>query len=205
MEEITELRFNALAGYARQPQAALTGEDLAYFAAEDGSILGLIIRDLEDGDFAGMAFGRDAKLRFRWTSMTEFFETPDQAHGALERLITELLVEPEEFHHQGDEEGDPVDFFAPVHAPEALHPDFQQVASEMGFYPARGIIEPMMRWHEDLDGNFVEQFQSTAFDQRIWELYLLRRLSNLVSFSIRVMPCLISSAKACLGKSPSRP
>lgn len=75
MEEITELRFNALAGYARQPQAALTGEELAYFEAEDGSLLGLIIRDLEDGDFAGMAFGRDAKLRFRWTSMTEFFET----------------------------------------------------------------------------------------------------------------------------------
>lgn len=179
MEEITELRFNALAGYARQPQAALTGEELAYFEAECGSILGLIIRDLEDDDFAGMAFGRDAKLRFRWTSMTEFFETPEQAHDALEKLITELLDEPEEFHYQGDEEGDPVDFFAPVHAPEALNPDFQQVATEMGFGPARGIIKPMMRWHEDLDGNFVEQFQSTAFDQRIWELYLFATLVEL--------------------------
>lgn len=179
MEEITELRFNALAGYARQPQAALTGEELAYFEAEDGSLLGLIIRDLEDGDFAGMAFGRDAKLRFRWTSMTEFFETPEQAHGALERLITELHDEPKEFHHQGDEDGDPVDFFAPLHAPEALHTDFQKVASEAGFFPARGIIEPMMRWHEDLDGNFVEQFQSTAFDQRIWELYLFATLVEL--------------------------
>lgn len=36
-----------------------------------------------------------------------------------------------------------------------------------------------MRWHEDLDGNFVEQFQSTAFDQRIWELYLFATLTEL--------------------------
>ncbi len=36
-----------------------------------------------------------------------------------------------------------------------------------------------MRWHEDLDGNFVEQFQSTAFDQRIWELCLFALLIEL--------------------------
>jgi hypothetical protein len=37
---------------------------------------------------------------------------------------------------------------------------------------ARDIIEPMMRWYEDVDGNFIEQFQTTGFDSRIWELYL---------------------------------
>lgn len=34
----------------------------------------------------------------------------------------------------------------------------------------------MMRWYEDADGNFVEQFQTTGFDQRIWELYLFAML-----------------------------
>ena len=29
-----------------------------------------------------------------------------------------------------------------------------------------------MNWYEDVDGNFVEQFQSSAFDARLWELYL---------------------------------
>lgn len=179
LKEISEIRFNAIAGYARHPRAALTGEELAYYETEDGSILGLLIRDRADGDFAGMAFGRDAKLRFRWTSMTNFLESPELAHDALAELMTNLLDEPDEFHHQGDEKGEPVDFFAPVHPAEILHPDFQQVASEIGFFPARGIIEPMMRWHEDLDGNFVEQFQSTAFDQRIWELYLFATLIEL--------------------------
>lgn len=179
MREISVTRFNAIAGYARHPRAVLTGEELAYYEADDGSILGLLIRDRADRDFAGMAFGPDAKLRFRWTSMTDFFESRELAHDALEKLITSLLDEPDEFHHQGDEKGEPVDFFTPVHSPEVLHPDFQQVASELGFFPARGIIEHMMRWHEDLDGNFVEQFQSTAFDQRIWELYLFAMLIEL--------------------------
>jgi len=30
----------------------------------------------------------------------------------------------------------------------------------------------MMRYHEDVDGNFVQQFQTTGFDARLWELYL---------------------------------
>lgn len=179
MKEISETRFNAIAGYARHPRAQMLGEEIAYFEADDGSIMGLLIRDRADNDFAGVAFGRDQLLRFRWTSMTDFLQSPEQAREALAQMMTDLLDEPEEFHHQGDEEGEPVDFFVPLHAPEALHPDFQNVMSSDEFSPARGIIEPMMRWHEDLDGNFVEQFQSTAFDQRIWELYLFALLTEL--------------------------
>ncbi|NKK72477.1 hypothetical protein GFM13_19250 [Rhizobium leguminosarum bv. viciae] len=178
MREISEARFNAIAGYARQPYARITGEELKYFEDEGGALLGLLIRDRADNDFAGMAFGRDKRLRFRWTSMTEFFERPETAVNALSKLIAELLVEPEEFHYQGDEVGKPVDFFAQVHPPERLHPDFLTVATAAQFSSARGVIEPMMRWHEDLDGNFVEQFQSTAFDQRIWELYLFAMLTE---------------------------
>jgi hypothetical protein len=111
--------------------------------------------------------------------MTDFLEDPELAQNALAELMADLIEEPNEFHHQGDEKGEPVDFLTPVHPPESLHPDFQQLANEIGFFPARGIIEPMMRWHEDLDGNFVEQFQSTAFDQRIWELYLFAMLIEL--------------------------
>lgn len=33
-----------------------------------------------------------------------------------------------------------------------------------------------MRWYEDVDGNFIEQFQTTAFDARLWELYLFATL-----------------------------
>ena len=36
-----------------------------------------------------------------------------------------------------------------------------------------------MRWYEDVDGNFIEQFQTNGFDSRIWELYLFATLVEL--------------------------
>ena len=182
MEEISATRFNAIAGYARGPRARLIGEEIGYYQATGGKLLGLLVRDRTDGDYGGMVMGPDKKLRFRSTSMTEFFEAPWQAVDALDKLMNKLVNVPEEFHHQGDEDGPPVDFFSPLHAPEDLHPAFQTLASEAVFSPARAIIEPMMRWHEDLDGNFVEQFQSTGFDQRMWELYLFAMLTELGYF-----------------------
>jgi hypothetical protein len=34
----------------------------------------------------------------------------------------------------------------------------------------------MMKWYEDADGNFIEQFQTTGFDSRFWELYIFAML-----------------------------
>lgn len=40
------------------------------------------------------------------------------------------------------------------------------------FVPAVQMMEKCFQSYEDKDGNFVEQFQTTGFDSRIWELYL---------------------------------
>jgi hypothetical protein len=36
----------------------------------------------------------------------------------------------------------------------------------------------MMRWYKDVDGNFIEQFETAAFDARLWELYLFTMLTE---------------------------
>ena len=46
------------------------------------------------------------------------------------------------------------------------------VANLEAYSPARGMINKVHGSYEDHDGNFVEQFQTTGFDSRIWELYL---------------------------------
>lgn len=179
MKEISRVRFNAIAGYARQPMSQVYGEEISYYESKDGSLVGMIIRDRTDDDFSGVIFGQDRKLRFRWTSMTDFFSSIDEARTALNENIHSLEGAPEKEHYQGDEIGDPINFFEPLHEEERLHPDFASLANDEAFSSAREIIEPMMRWYEDADGNFVEQFQSTGFDQRIWELYLFAVLVEL--------------------------
>ena len=77
----------------------------------------------------------------------------------------------EEFY-QGDENVKSVNFFTPIVSRDRLNDDFMNLMQMEGYSPARCIIEPMMHWYEDLDGNFVEQFQTTGYDARFWELYL---------------------------------
>jgi hypothetical protein len=62
------------------------------------------------------------------------------------------------------------DFFSPQASADRLDPMFVWLAEDEAFSPARGIIEPMMHWYENPDGNFVELFQTVAFDARICEL-----------------------------------
>lgn len=172
MEPISPIRFNAIAGYARQPQADLFGIELGYYQVHGGRIVGMLLQDIEDRDFFGMVFAQDRKLRFRSVNVTAFVENPATAEADLAVAMDIAAQAPVEDHWQDDEKGEPVDFFTPVHPLDRLNPDFVSLITEEGYSPARGIIEPMMRWYEDADGNFVEQFQTTGFDQRIWELYL---------------------------------
>lgn len=89
-----------------------------------------------------------------------------------------ILVDLEEERKQGDDEGPSVDFFTPIVQVSKLDPAFHQLTNEERFSPALEIIRPMMRWYEDVDGNFVEQFQTKGFHPRIWELYLFAALTE---------------------------
>jgi hypothetical protein len=177
MNDIPKVRFDALASYCRSPAVALFATELRWLAFADERILATLLFDT-DAKFFAVILARDLMERFRWISMTGYFDSPDDALVDLERRVHLLLPELDKEREQGDEVGKPADFFVPVRSTRPLHPSFVRLATEEGYSPARGIIEPMMRWYEDADGNFVEQFQTTAFDARIWELYLFAALSE---------------------------
>lgn len=176
MQEITRIRFEALAAYCRQPAALLTGDEVRWLQAHDEAILIVVVQDREDGDYAAMLLARDLKERYRWVHMTAFFKTIDGALAAAPELIESIYRDLEQERVQGDEKGKPVDFFTHVVPKEKLNSDFAAITSSEGYTPAVELIKPMMRWYEDADGNFVEQFQTTGFDARLWELYLFAAL-----------------------------
>src|SRR5258708_6424132 len=173
MREISRLRFDALAAYCRTPLTLVMADEIRWFEFGSGELVATVIRDVTDGDFGGIILARDAKERYRFVrDANAFYKTPEEVIPVLEKQALSLLKNLEDERKQGDEKGAPVDFFSPIVEPERLHPDFVNLAGLEGYSPARGIIEPMMRWYEDADGNFIEQFQTTGFDARIWELYL---------------------------------
>lgn len=172
MRPIPLVRFNALAGYCRLPQVSFHSEELKWFEHGGERVLGILIRDPTDGDLGGVVLGRDRKGRFRWIGSPPYQESQRRAEALLRRKMEQLSMAPDEEYYQDDETGKSVDFFTPIASGNRLSKDFVKLIDEEGFSPARGVIEPMMHWYEDPDGNFVEQFQTTGFDARTWELYL---------------------------------
>jgi hypothetical protein len=55
---------------------------------------------------------------------------------------------------------------------EKQNPYFVRLNNDDSYIPAKTIINNIMPYFIDIDGNFIEQFQTTGFDSRIWELYL---------------------------------
>jgi len=61
--------------------------------------------------------------------------------------------------------------FKPI-VDESKHSKDYKVVTQRGYVPAAQMMEKCFKHFNDKDGNFVEQFQTTGFSPRLWELYL---------------------------------
>lgn len=172
LQKISKRRFDALAGYSRTPRIMALTEELEWYATADERVLGIVLRDRIDDDFSWVAMGRDETLRFRAVKVRASHPSQDEARQALFKTLEELAQAPDEEFYQSDTTAKPVDFFKLMAPEEKLHPSFKLMSRAERYLPARDLITSLMRYHKDLDGNFVQQFQTTAFDARLWELYL---------------------------------
>lgn len=172
-------RFEALAGYTRHPKIALIAEEIDWFADRDERVLGLLALDRIDADFSWVVFGRDAVKRFRAINAKTSYQTAHEAYEALMAAMRDAASQPDENFHQGDEEGAAVDFFEPAVDEARMHSSFRMLVDEPRYSAAREIIGAMMRYHEDVDGNFVQKFQTASWDALLWELYLFATFTEL--------------------------
>jgi ribosomal protein L30 len=172
VEPLSCRRFDGLAGYARDPITTNFVEELQWFATPGERVIGILVRDYADNDFGWIILGRDEHHRFRAIDVNHSFPTSETAREQLFTRMTAQNAASDESYFQRDVTGKPTDFFTPLAPEDRLNPFFKILANTEGYSPARGIIEAMMRWYKDADGNFIEQFQTTGFNARIWELYL---------------------------------
>lgn len=172
VNEMDLKRFSALVGPSRSPIAGSFAREIGWFTNQDETVLGVVLVDIQDNDFTAILLGRDAVGRYRCIDLKSSFETPQTAHTWLVDKITTVTLSGKTVFEQGDEKGGSLDIFSPVKSEEKLHHYFRILLKESSHVAARGIIREMMPHYVDIDGNFIEQFQTTGFDARVWELYL---------------------------------
>lgn len=164
-------RFNVLAGQSRSPAANYYSEELEWYADSNEIVLGVVLLDRIDKDFTGITLGRDEGDRFRAIDVKASIPTQDEARAWVNASIKWHSRTGNTIFPQGDESRG-LDLFKLVVPIAKQHPFFVKLAGEESFIPAKKIINELMPHFKDIDGNFIEQFQSTGFDARLWELYL---------------------------------
>jgi len=171
VKRIDEKRFNAYVGLSRSPYVKRFAQEIDWFANEDESILGVILFDYSDKDYNSIILGKDEVGKYRafdlLTSVASF-------EAALEWL-TNTINWNTGLGKKVFPQGNPTktcNLFNPVVSVENMHPYFMALDRDPLFSPAKELIIQLMPHFVDIDGNFVEQFQTTGFDSRLWELYL---------------------------------
>lgn len=164
-------RFEALVGFGRHPAAKLISPELEWFRTKDELLLGVINVDVVDEDFYASILARDGDGRYRLILNAASIPTISAARAELTTLAKQALRDGLETFVQGDEKGKKQDVFAAVPG-KKVHPSFVILRDFVGHSAARELIAEMMHHYVDVDGNFIEQFQTTGFDSRVWELYL---------------------------------
>lgn len=178
MNNLSKTRFDALAGYSRSPYSFLSAKELAWYEEADEKLLGVVCLDLSDRDYVWIVLGRDAKNRFRAVDLEHSIPTQAGAEERLAEALARHAPQPAQDFFQGDEVGSPIDHFDSVTPADKQHQHFRVLLSDR-YSPARELIQELMHHFNDVDGNFVEQFQSTGFDGRLWELYLFALFTEL--------------------------
>jgi hypothetical protein len=179
MKPISKLRFDSLAGYSRSPIFSFLFQEIGWYEEADEKVLGVLAFDISDKDYNFVVLGRDKKGRFRTLEPGFPQPTTEEAYKELGVKLAEYAKMPPEAFYQEDEVGKPLDFFKPLVEAEKQNVGFSALISDRGRSSARELLAEMMHYFEDVDGNFVKDFQSTGFDARVWELYLYALFTEL--------------------------
>ena len=176
---ISQYRFDILT-LVKDPATRLLARELEWYTDENEVILGVVFLDLSDRDFAFVILGRDQNSIFRWIDGNSNYPTVTAARDGLHNHMRAKLISGDNIFPQDDETRRRKNaLLEPIVDEDRLHPYFNKLINEDGYSPACEAIKEVAFVYNDLDGNFIEQFQTTGFDSRIWELYLFSTLHEL--------------------------
>ena len=206
VKSLTKFQFQSFPHPPRPDFYESLVEEHEWYSDDSESTLGILFQDRIDGDWAYVV------LRIKDEGV---FVAVGSEHSIedMESAREELLIEIDRFSanllesRTTNETTDVpktvggADPFTPIVPSSRMNPLFQLARTLDRFAPARGMIRDVFSTYFDRDGNFLEQFQTTGFDSRIWELYLHAYLVDSgFNFSPSVSPdFVVSKAGTTIG------
>jgi hypothetical protein len=151
--------------------ASVLVAEVEWMELKPGAVLATVFLDRTDKDLWSAILAPDLAGRYRSVMNLGPHANVREAIEATANGMVAVHTNYDAAREQGDE-APAVDFFATITSEHLWHRNFRYLREEPAAIGARRLIQLMMRWYENQDGTFVREFQTTAFDARIWELYV---------------------------------
>jgi hypothetical protein len=159
--------FNIYLLFTREPFSKAYIEELEFFSNGNNSVIGLISFDLIDSDYSAVVLSRDESKQYRAENVKTSLTTSEEAEIWVKKEMNSDKI----IIHDNDTVF--FDLFNIVAKEKQIHPYFKELNNNEGFSGSKDVIKEISYHYKDIDGNFIEQFQSiNGFDARLWELYL---------------------------------
>lgn len=171
VRRVSKARFEALS-YARDPFVKQISEDIEWFSNPNNAVLGTILLDNIDNDYVAMVLGRDEAGVFRFIDCKHSIDLLETARKVLISKMESLSKKGDAEFPQGVITRKKHLIFEALVDESKMPTDYKYLVESDLFSPARELIQEIAYSFEDPDGNYIEQFQSTGFNSRLWELYL---------------------------------
>jgi hypothetical protein len=170
IRKLSKQRFDALT-YAKHPYAGMTGREVEWYSDTAENVLGAVVLDLVDKDWSWVVLGRDEVGLFRAIDFDVSTPSTAKARTILRERMRKHSKTGESIFPQFDVTRQKNLLFEPAVSPEKFCKHFN-ILLDIHHQAARGIIREIGFALADVDGNFAQQFQTTAFNARLWELFI---------------------------------
>lgn len=173
MKEITENQFNAYVFFTRNQIVHYFGKEIKWYKNDASTILGVIRFDYTDKDYIAVVLCRNEDTEIRCIDIKDSFNNIEEAKNWLFKSVNQL-EKTNDFIllQQNISKNKKNNLFNPIANSSNLDPYFNIINSQSTHTAAKTLISEIMPYFFDVDGNFIQQFQTHGFDSRLWELYL---------------------------------
>jgi hypothetical protein len=153
--------------FTREPFVRFFSKELEFYSNGNGGLLGFISLDLTDNDYSVCILSRDKSKQYRAERFQVSIPTIEEAREWIDKTMGDDTLTFHDNNHKF------FDLFANLENNDRLHPNFIFLRDHFAYEAAKRTLSEISYHYKDIDGNFIEQFQSkNGFDSRIWELYL---------------------------------
>lgn len=164
---INQKLFDIYLLFTREPFVQYFSKELEFYSNGNGGLLGLISLDLTDNDYYGCILSRDKSKQYRAELVVASLPTIEEARNWIDENMSNDSIT---FH---DNTHEYFDLFQDLNNDEKQHPYFKLLKSNIALSSALEAVKEVSYHYKDIDGNFIDQFQSeNGFDSRVWELFL---------------------------------